>query len=362
MTPAALQRKDSIADITNSNSMPVKYHVIFWVGYFVLNFVRWGHYFGDYQYSFNSNLVEFPIHVILVYFNLYFLVPKLIPAKMVRYIIFILLATFALSMLRIVITYELVTTEIWRESIIEQTELFNINYILAVFIGELYVVGLTMAIKLTYDWIKYQRLTKELMQQNHDTQLSFLRSQMQPHFFFNTLNNLYSLTLDKSDQAPETVLKLSDLMSYVVYKGKKPQVNLMQEIQHLQNYLDLERLRYGDKIDVSFDIEGNIDDKILPPLILIPFVENAFKHGAIGANGKFHVDISLKAEEGSLTFKVENDKADRHHNDHTFQPERTSGIGLKNTRKRLDLLYPENYKLEIEDNGEKYKVNLNIPV
>lgn len=340
----------------------VMYHVIFWVAYFVLNFIRWGHYFGDYMYSFNSNLVEFPIHIILVYFNLYYLVPRFIPKKLVAYVFLIAIATFALSMLRIVITYELVTTEIWRESIIEQTELFNLNYILAVFIGELYVVGLTMAIKLTYDWTKTQRLAKDLLQQNHDTQLSFLRSQMQPHFFFNTLNNLYSLTLDKSDQAPETVLKLSDLMSYIVYKGKNQQVNLIQEVQHLQNYLDLERLRYGEKLDVSFDIEGAIDDKLLPPLILIPFVENCFKHGAKGKNGKFHVDISLKAEPESLTFNVENDKSLHTVNGNTFEPEATAGIGIANTRKRLDLLYEESYELNISDEEEKYKVNLKIPV
>src|SRR5690606_26047619 len=109
--------------------------------------------------------------------------------------------------------------------------------------------------------------------------LSFLRSQVQPHFFFNTLNNLYALTLEKSEKAPETVLKLSELMSYVIYKGKQQFVNLSEEIEHINNYIDLENLRYGNKLEAKLSISGNILGKQIPPLILMPFVENSFKHG-----------------------------------------------------------------------------------
>ncbi len=349
-------------EVSGVNKKLVTYHIIFWLAYFFLNYLRWGHYFGDYGYSFRSNLVEFPIHILLVYFNLNYLLPKLVPGKLLLYIGSILLATFGFSILRIIITYELVTTEIWRESIIEQSELFNTNYIIAVFIGEIYVVGLTMAVKLTYDWIRSRKLAQDLMEQHHETQLSFLRSQMQPHFFFNTLNNLYSLTLDKSDKAPDIVLKLSELMSYVVYRGKNKQVKLMEEIQLLQNYLDLERLRYGDNIEVEFEITGNLEDKDIPPLILLPFVENCFKHGSKGSDGIFRIKIAIHSLPGSLAMHVANDIGTDHLDDQQFKLDNPEGIGIENTKKRLNLLYESKYSLEIRQEQGIFKVDLKIPV
>lgn len=333
-------------------------HVLFWLGYFSLNSIRWGHYFGDYGYSFRSNLVEFPIHIILVYFNLFYLIPKLVPKRTLTYMVTILLAILFMSLLRIFINYQFVTTEIWRESVIEQSDLVNLNYIIAVFIGELYVVGFTMAIKLTIDWVKSERKSRELEQRNLHTELSFLRSQMQPHFFFNTLNNLYSLTLDKSDQAPETVLKLSDLMSYVVYKGKNNKVNISDEIRHLNNYLDLERLRYDERLKVNFDIDGQIDGKEIPPLLLVTFLENAFKHGSSNTLGDIEIDIRLTVNATTLTYEVTND--------YKAVPVKkrasTSGIGIENTRRRLDLLFKKDYLLSIADQNSKFKIMLQIPL
>ncbi len=333
-------------------------HVVFWLVYFAMNVARWGYFYNDYWFSLQSNLVEFPIYIALVYFNLYFLLKRFIPGSLYLYIALLFVSILGASVLKILLIYTLVTTEIYKEASIQQEGLFNLNYLVAVFIGELYVVGLTMAIKLTIDWVQSEKKSKELEQRNMQTELSMLRAKMQPHFFFNTLNNLYALTLDKSDQAPETVLKLSELMSYVVYEGKKGQVSLMQEIEHLQNYLNLERLRYDDRLDVTFDLSGDIGGQQIPPLILVTFLENAFKHGSSDKRGNIGIQIRLKVAQGRLHYEVEND----------YRPKPTNGtrvanqgIGIDNTRRRLDLVYGNDYSLDISKNNGKFCAKLSIP-
>ncbi|MBL6446601.1 histidine kinase [Fulvivirga sp. 29W222] len=356
----SLREKENTTDIKKAVirlvKKPLVYHLVFWISYFLFNTLRWGSYFDDYWYSLHSNLVEFPIHIILVYINLYYLLPRYIPNRLPKYLVLLFFAILAMSLVRIVLNYQFVTTEVWRESVIKEQSLFGYNYIIAVFIGELYVVGLTTAIKLIIDWVRTQRRARELERRNHETELSFLRSQVQPHFFFNTLNNLYSLTLDKSDKAPETVLKLSDLMSYVIYKGKNNKVSLAEEVTHIQNYIDLERLRYGDNLVAEINISGNIQGKFIPPLILMPFVENSFKHGALYKNGAMPISISLNINSNVLYFKVKNSKGSKSRHEQSSN----SGIGIQNTLRRLELLYDKNFNLDIIEDEHSYQIALKI--
>ena len=201
-------------------------HIVFWTLYFSFNVLRWGLYFDDFNYSFQSNLVEFTLHIIIVYFNLLVLVPKFFPFKLAKYALTLIVSISFIATVRILLTYQLVTTEVWKEASIAGLNLFNPYYFTTVLVGELYVVGFTMAIKLGVDYINNTKITKELENKKLEAELSFLRSQIQPHFFFNTLNNLYSLTLTQSKKAPDTVLKLSELMSYVIYEGKSNRVKI----------------------------------------------------------------------------------------------------------------------------------------
>ncbi|MEL6535132.1 MAG: histidine kinase [Bacteroidota bacterium] len=337
-------------------------HSLFWLGYYTFNVVRWGSYFGDYTYSAQSNLVEFPIHIVLAYFNLYYLIPKLLfpKRKYGWYLAALLGITLALSLLRVVLTYVLVTNEVWPESGREEN-LFDFNYILAVFIGELYVVGVTGSIKLTIDWVRNRERTSQLEKMNLETELAYLKSQVQPHFFFNTLNNLYSLTLVKSDKAPETVMKLSELMSYVIYQGQESEIHLSAVVNHIHNYLDLEKLRYGDKLEIDFSIEGELGGVRVAPLLLIPFVENAIKHGGKDEQGKIPLKLSLCVKEHQLRFQTQNFKAPAV-NGHTMEADRKGGIGLANARRRLKLLYADRYSLDIQDEAPYFTVDLTVPL
>lgn len=344
------------------SSGTIIYHIVFWVLYFSFNTFRWGSYFNDYAYSLRSNMIGFPIHVLLAYFHIYYLLPRFILKK--RYVQYGLILLFSLVVMMILKTEmnNFFLGVVWPEAHYKPEDIYNLNYAISVMLGELYVVGLTTSIKLTMDWVRYQRKTNELQKRNLETELDFLKSQIQPHFFFNTLNNLYALTLDKSDRAPEVVLKLSELMNYILYKANQTRrVSLLEEIKYIQSYLDLESLRFGDRLRINFAIEGLIEGKQVAPLIMLPFIENTFKHGVGNQLKKIDIEISIKAEEDCVIFEVENPKSAQAMNGHFKLPEQGGGIGLKNVKRRLDLLYRNHYSLQAGEIGDRYKVILKIP-
>lgn len=342
-----------------SNSIPTKYHIWFWLAYFTFSVIRWGSYYEDYWYSFKSNLVTFSLAMFLVYFNIYFLFPKfIITKKYKQYILFFLLTLCVFYVVRTELIYLLINENVWPESETPQSA-YSFNHIVVVFLTGIYDVAIVTTIKLTTDWIYERKRVEELQKVQLRTELDFLKAQIQPHFFFNTLNNLYALTLEKSDIAPSVVIKLSEIMQYVLYDVKEPKIRLFTAINYIHNYLDLERLRYGDKIRTNIDIKGNIEDVKVPPILFLPFIENCFKHGTED-NSNLKVAISFEnVSDKWLIFKVENnftklatlDKSDKRH-----------GIGIQNVKRRLELLFPNNFELKTEIIKQKYCVYLKIPI
>ena len=186
-------------------------------------------------------------------------------------------------------------------------------------------------------------------------ELQLLKAQVHPHFLFNTLNNLYALTLRKSDGAPEMVLKLSGLLSYMLYECNATEVPLEKEIRMLENYVDLEKLRYGSRLDVSLNFTGDIRGKTITPLLLIPFVENAFKHGSSEQLEQAWISLDLAVEGNRMSFKLVNSK------DANESPGGgAGGIGLVNVRKRLELIHANNYELKITPQEETFLVYLSL--
>jgi LytS/YehU family sensor histidine kinase len=201
-----------------------------------------------------------------------------------------------------------------------------------------------------------ERQWRERERQHAETELNFLKSQIHPHFFFNTLNNLYSLTIQKSDLAPEIVLKLSDLMSYMLYESGAPTVPLDKEIANLENYIAIERLRFGDRIALTFEKEGDTGLVQIPPLILLAFVENSFKHGLKNNIRSVRIDIRLQVQPGHIFFNISNPMEEE------AAGEERNGIGLKNVTRRLDLLYGSLYTLDLTRTDDVFGVHLKIPV
>ncbi len=247
----------------------------------------------------------------------------------------------------------MVTKNVWPEN--QGINIFTFNHIVDVTIGLLYQVGFVSTIKLTIDWIFEKRKNDLLKKTQLSSELNFLKTQIQPHFFFNTLNNLYALVIEKSDKAPEVIVKLSEIMQYVLYDAKGSSIKLLKEINYIHSYLELEKLRYGNSINSKLTIKGNIDDIEVPPLIFLPFIENCFKHGTKN-NHNIIIEIYFEVKDHQLLFKVENNfivvkKIETKH-----------GIGIENVKRRLELLYNNTFKLKIKIVNNKYLVRLKIPV
>jgi len=220
-------------------------------------------------------------------------------------------------------------------------------------------VFLTSFLYFISDWIKYQDVTIKLKETESEkilAELQTLKAQINPHFLFNTLNNLYSLSIEKSDKSPELILKLSDMMSYILYDCKVEQISLKQEIDFIENYLELEKHRFEDQVQVRFN-HSNIDETIsVAPLLFIPFVENAFKHG--GSNDVLSIDIVIRTNADALLFEIQNSV----YSDDMMKQKKKSGIGIENVKRRLNLLYPGMHSLKIEKNDESFNVKLTIVV
>jgi LytS/YehU family sensor histidine kinase len=186
-------------------------------------------------------------------------------------------------------------------------------------------------------------------------ELSLLKLQVSPHFLFNTLNNIYSLAQLKSDDAPEAILKLSQLMRYMLYEADTPRVALEREVQYLHNYVDLQRMRLADDVVISFVTEGQLQGKLIEPMLLIPFVENAFKHGVSYQHASV-IAFTLQVADNALLFTVHN----RCFETASATPDPASGIGLQNIQQRLQLLYPGRHRLHIHQTDDEFLVNLSL--
>lgn len=336
------------------NKIPGIFHFIFWISYFLLNFFRWGSYFNDYWYSLKSNLVEFPLHILIVYFNIYILFPNFIlKKKYYKFFLYFICSLIFLYIVRTGLNYILVTENIWPEAEGVQ-EAFTFNHIVAVIIGEIYVIAFVAAIKLIFDWMHEKNRVEDLQATQLKTELQFLKAQIQPHFFFNTLNNLYALTLGQSKQAPDVVLKLSEIMEYILYDARESEIRLLKEIKYIQNYIDLEKLRLRDRVIVQVNMQGDIEGKSVPPLLFLPFIENCFKHGVI-ENNKLNIVIEFEVTDSNvLNFSVTNN-----YNLFTQKNEK-HGIGNQNVLRRLELLFKDNFTLKTRTEKQNYIVELSI--
>jgi two-component system LytT family sensor kinase len=204
---------------------------------------------------------------------------------------------------------------------------------------------------------KQQRLLK-LEEEKKSMELKVLKNQLNPHFLFNTLNNLYTLTLKKDDKAPEVIAKLSEILDFVLYRCNEDYVSIEKEITLIENYIALEKLRYDEnRLNILFTKDIQESNKI-SPLIILTFIENAFKHGVINETEKANIILSLESKKGQIIFKIENTKPQ---NDLGNISDK-SKIGLVNVRKQLDLLYPKKYQLEIEETQTSFKVKLFLAI
>lgn len=214
--------------------------------------------------------------------------------------------------------------------------------------------GMNLSVKLLFKQNENEKKLQRLMNKNLNQQLEYLKFQINPHFFMNTLNNIHALVDIDPEEAKESIIELSKLMRYVLYDGNRPLTSLRKECDFIDNYIELMRLRYSDKVDIRTDRDEILPDALIAPLITITYVENAFKHGVSYQHRSF-IHITTHVDDGRLLFTCENSK-------HKESTEEHDGVGLANTRKRLDLIYGNDYTLDINDREDTYFVRLDIPL
>ncbi len=347
----------SISNVYIRQTLFIFLHLSFWVGVYTFYTYFLGYGTSNTAYINNFSLYLMPITINMGYFFLYFLIPKYLLNKKIGLFILYTAYTFIVAFFFIVLSilYGLIFSQ---KLLINNVIPFKKTVLFIIF-GVYFIVLITIMIGLLIQNYKSTLRDEDLKNKFLQTQLQlkeqelkYLKMQIHPHFLFNTLNTLYGFALKKADEAPDMILKLSSLLDYILYQVEKPEVLLVNEIQHIEDYISLEKMRFQDSLDVKFLKEIHKDSLLISPMIFLPFVENAFKHG-MQINGTLTIDINIKTSENSIDFSISNS--------HKNFMKSKKGIGLTNIKKRLTMLFQNNFTLETKSSDNVYEVQLKIP-
>jgi len=329
-------------------------HIIYWTAWLLLFAITNSTYNdGSFLNWVKVELLVMCIKLPFAYFVMYYLVPNyLFPKKYLRFFLSFLILAFIGGFA--IWSCFLMIINPWILSACGN--FFWSGKIIYKMIDLMYIASAPVVLKMYQRQSLQEKRATQLVEQKLGAELTILKNQLHPHFLFNTLNNLYSMVLTNHPKASDVVVRLSDMMSYMLYDCERNLIDLNKEIGNLKNYIELEKLRYGKRLDISFETGGDVATKSIAPLLLLPFLENAFKHGVEKNEQSSWVRINLWIEKNTLTYLVENNIPENGPDD---VPKMQSGIGLANVKKRLELLYPNDHQLEIIEN-ETFLIKLNL--
>ena len=328
-------------------------HVALWALFITYPYIL-RHSFGEHggaERRFNlrfelHNLINIISWISLFYVNAYILMPRYFNKKKYNQYAFSLLLSFM-----VLFSINWLSFNIF----ISGKEFKIIGSVMFYMIPTVFVLIWSVAYRLLLDKVREDKMKSQMQNENLKTELSFLRSQVSPHFMFNVLNNMVSLARKKSDLLEPSLIKLSSLLRYMLYETDEDMVTLQKEIEYLQSYIDLQRQRFGENVIINVSMKKVNDQRQIHPMLLIPFVENAFKHGT-GMMSKPEINITLRSDAHKLYFDVRNK-----FNDNTEEiKDKASGIGLANVQRRLNLLYGNNHRLDIINTDGWFTVSLEI--
>ncbi|SKC71997.1 Histidine kinase [Ohtaekwangia koreensis] len=346
--------------LSNETHYRLGRHILFWMVWWVFLGFIYGFYYSEgktyemFSISYIESLVFMPQHIFLSYAIIYYILPSYIFKE--KYwigfllVLLLILMTAALSPL---INFNVIRP--LRESLHYSVKKVTFFYsFMGGLRGSMTVAGFAVAVKLVKHWYQNKIENEQLEKERLRAELEVLKGQIHPHFMFNTLNSIYSMALKKSDATPEAILKLSQLMRYILTECTKVTVALNKEVEILLHYIELEKSRFGERLDISVNIKGDLDSNTIAPLLLLPFVENSFKHGANEMIEQAWISLDLQVNESTLKFKLINGRSIDNNNPNSIH------VGLQNAKKRLQLLYPNAYDLRITEDAETFVVSLVI--
>jgi two-component system LytT family sensor kinase len=322
------------------NFRETKVQIIFWISYCVFEWINGGIYADDFKRSFFILCVHLPLLLLASYYHLYITFRKFLLNKdYVAFIISLFLGFLVFGLIRRYTSYHIIYPMYFPEAL--KTPFLYWPKIVHEIVQTHMVVSFFIVVDLVRNTFYQQRLNDTYKQEKLEAEYKLLQSQVQPHFLFNTLNNMVSVSLHNPDQMPNLLQRLGGLLSYQLHESHQELVPISKEIEYLQDYIVLEKIRYGQKLDVQTNFADwkNKPDLPIYPMLLLPFVENAFKHGAAQSEDDCWIQIQLTLKDDILIFKVENSIPDMVSNIPT------TGLGLPNLRKRMDILFEDKYEL-----------------
>lgn len=347
-------------DLNRLMEFNIQTHIIYWL---VIVFFWPLLYFiadGEFWDPLINKLGYLPSQLLVSYVFIYYLLPRLFSRRLWSFFGGLLLVTYVATVLarfmKIYFYETIVGFQSDKESILEiltQQDPLLIQYLIWV----LMVPALTIIIVLVYSHFSQKKLLAELEYEKAQTELNFLKAQLHPHFLFNTLNNLYALAVQGSDQTKGVAQGLKKLLSHIFDKSKGAVIPLSQELELLGTYVSLEKLRYGDRLSYYQDINLPSENLFILPMVLLSILENAFKHGVSGDLNAPYIRVDINHDENMIRFVIENSVPQETPTD---QDEYTKGIGVKNIKRQLELIYGDHFNYEVDSNQSSYKVLLTI--
>ncbi|MFN0217141.1 MAG: sensor histidine kinase [Saprospiraceae bacterium] len=344
------------------NWQRISLHILFWAVYVPLNamlncILQRTSLEEGFRDALIGEAFSLPVKLLLTYFIFYYVIPLYLDRSKIWKLVGLLLLAFAVATVLYRLEIAFIYFPIFRPG--EVYNFLNPKGLLLTEFDLFITVAAAVTIKMIRVHYKSLEFEQELMREKLQSELSFLRAQTNPHFLFNTLNNLYVLARKKSDNTPDAIMMLSKIMRFVLYECRAPRISISDEAKVIKDYIELEKLRYNKRLTIDYQEDIDNPNTSIAPLLLLPFVENSFKHGAGSTTGDVHILIKILLKENQLSYTVQN----------TLEPDanttgnsNNSGIGLRNVKRQLDLLYPEQHELKssIEDGFFKAELKINL--
>lgn len=339
--------------ITTNKTIRITFHIIFWFCAWFFFFFYYKRYSEVNIYTFTASVINLIAAIATVYTFNYYLIPKiLLKNKQKKFIAFAFVAIVMFFYIQLLLTLFLVVRLLYAGY-----QLFpEMIDVMMLFFNLFFVVFVAIAVKLYKRWNEKDYREQKVQKEKVEAELQMLKTQINPHFLFNTLNSIYVLAMKNSEQTATTVMKLSDILDYILYKIDAPRIAIVDEIQIIENYIELEKIRFADKVNITFTSSLKSEDIQIPPMLIIPFVENTFKHGVTSSMEKSWIKISIDETDQRLDIVISNSKSQNQ------MRGKAGGIGLMNVKKQLDLLFGDTYTLDISEKNNRYDVFLSIPI
>jgi len=336
-----------------NKTVRISVHFLFWLCAWFFFFFYYKRYSEVNAYTLAASIINLAAAIATVYTINYYLIPKiLLKNEWKKFIAYAFVAIVLFFYIELLLTLFLVV-----KLLDDEQRLFpEMIDVVMLFFNMFFVVFIAIAIKFYKRWSEKDYLEQKVQKEKVEVELQMLKTQINPHFLFNTLNSIYVLAMKKSDQTADTVMKLSDMLDYILYKIDAPMIPVSAEIQIIENFIALEKIRFTNRVNLIFSSEFKSKDIQIPPMLIIPFIENAFKHGVAKSMGKSWIKVSIQETGQMMNIAVSNSKGQNQ------LKSETGGIGLENVKKRLEILYHDSYKLDIAEKINSYEVLLSIPI